>query len=247
MAVNNSIANRQPKQLPPEKPVEYRVNDEIVRLTSNMVRDYLTSGNGNVTDAEVAFFINMCKYQKLNPLTKDAYLVKYGSQPAAIIVGKDALLKRAMHNPKYAGHQAGVIVRTEDGSIEYRTGSLILEREKLAGGWAKVFVKGYEVPIEAAVSLSEYLGTKSDGSTNSMWSGKPATMIRKVALVTGLREAFPDDLSGLYASEEIVGEELNEPDMPPIIEEEPTNAPPELPEQLDQVPQQTTIEELQDF
>ena len=36
-----------------------------------------------------------------------------------------------------------------------------------------------------------------------MWAGKPGVMIRKVALVASLREAFPEDLQGMYASEEM--------------------------------------------
>ena len=54
-------------------------------------------------------------------------------------------------------------------------------------------------------------GKKGDGSANSMWSGKPATMIRKVALSQALREAFPDSYSGLYTAEEtqIDEEKLN--------------------------------------
>ena len=200
MALQNSIAKK-PME---DKSIEYRINDETVRLSPSVVRNYLTNGDGRVSDAEVAYFINMCKYQKLNPLTKECYLVKYGSKPAAIIVGKDALLKRAMRNPQYAGHQAGVIVqKTETGELDYRVGAVLLEGEKLIGGWAKTYVKGYDVPIEAAVDFNEYVGRKSDGKANSMWAGKPCTMIRKVALVTSLREAFPDTLGGLYSSEEV--------------------------------------------
>lgn len=214
MAVANSLTRENKMS---DKTVEYQVNGETVKLSANIVRNYLTNGNGNVTDQEIAYFINMCKYQKLNALTKDAYLVKYGSQPAAIVVGKDALLKRAMRNPRYRGHEAGVIVRQVDTrQLVYRPGSFILPDEELIGGWAKTYVEGYNVPIESAVSFREYAGTKSDGSLNSMWGGKPGTMIRKVALVASLREAFPEDLGGMYAAEEV-----QQPDGSPAINEEP--------------------------
>ena len=127
-----------------------------------------------------------------------------------MVTSKEALLKRAMRNPRYKGHEAGVIVRnTESGKIEYRKGSFVLDDEELIGGWAKTYVEGYSVPIEAAVSFREYAGLKNDGTLNSMWAGKPGTMIRKTALVSSLREAFPEDLGGLYASEE-VGVEFDE-------------------------------------
>ena len=38
---------------------------------------------------------------------------------------------------------------------------------------------------------------------NSQWKSKPATMIRKVAVVQALREAFPEDFGGLYSEEEL--------------------------------------------
>ena len=48
-----------------------------------------------------------------------------------------------------------------------------------------------------------------------MWRKKPGVMIRKVAMVTSLREAFPEDLGGLYASEE-VGESPEMEEIGPI-------------------------------
>lgn len=218
MAVNNSIAKKPMN----DKSITYQVNGENVTLSPNIVRNYLTNGNGNVSDQEVAYFLNLCKYQKLNPLVKECYLIKYGNQPATMVTSKDALLKRAMRNPRYKGHEAGVIVRVkETGEIEHRVGSYVLDDEELIGGWAKTYVDGYTVPVEAAVSFKEYAGYKNDGGLNSMWSGKPGTMIRKTALVNSLREAFPDDLGGMYASEE-VGVDINEAAMAPIeIDQQP--------------------------
>ena len=226
MAVNNSLATAPANAN--NKAVEYQVNGETVKLSPAIVRNYLTNGSGNVTDQEVAFFINLCKYQKLNPLIKDAYLIKYGSQPATMVVGKDALLKRAKRNPLYKGHEAGIIVRLKDSrELEYRTGSFILPEEELIGGWAKTYVEGYQVPIETAVSFREYAGTKGDGSLNSMWSGKPGTMIRKVALVASLREAFPEDLGGMYEAEEVHVDPSTIDDAPVIVDPPTEEAQPE--------------------
>ena len=47
------------------------------------------------------------------------------------------------------------------------------------------------------------IGKKKSGEVNSQWSGKPATMIRKVAVAQILKEAFPDENAGLYVPEEI--------------------------------------------
>lgn len=213
MAVNNSITQRNPI---PDKAIEYKSGDEIVKLSPSIIRRYLVNGNGNVTDQEVAMFLNLCRFQHLNPFLREAYLVKYGNQDATVVVGKEAITKRAMRNKAYGGQQAGIVIFDENkGELEYRPGALLMEGEKLVGGWAKVYVKGYEVPIEATVSFEEYVGRKNDGTINGQWSKKPATMIRKVALVQALREAFPEDLGSLYAAEE-VGVDINEAAMQPI-------------------------------
>lgn len=200
MAINNSL---QQKPIS-DKPIEYKCGEETVKLSPTIIRNYLVNGNGNVTDQEIVMFLNLCRFQHLNPFLREAYLIKFGNQPATIVTGKDAITKRAMRNQKYSGQQAGVVIQhTDSGELEYRVGSLVLGNEELVGGWAKVYVKGYDVPIEAVVSYQEYVGTKNDGSVNGQWSKKPATMIRKVALVQALREAFPEDLGGMYASEEM--------------------------------------------
>lgn len=175
-----------------------------VRLSPRIVQDFLTSGGGQITSAEVVMFLNLCKYQRLNPFLREAYIIKYGTQPATIVVGKETFTKRAKRNADYRGFQAGIIsLDSETGQLAYRTGSFYLPGERVVGGWAKVFVNGWDAPVEAQVSYDEYVGRKKDGEINSQWKGKPGTMIRKVALVQALREAFPEDFAGMYDSAEI--------------------------------------------
>lgn len=198
MAVQNKLAGV------PDKAIEYEVNGEKVKLSPGIIRNYLVSGNGNVSNQEIVMFLNLCKFQHLNPFLREAYLIKFGSSPASIVTGKEVFTKRARRNKDYAGQQAGVIVLKKDGELENRIGTLVLkDKEELVGGWAKVFIKEYAEPVEITVSLDEYIGRKSDGEVNSQWAKKPATMIRKVALVQALREAFPEDFAGMYSQEEI--------------------------------------------
>lgn len=183
--------------------VEYEANGELIKLSPNMIKKYLVSGGGNVTDGEVTMFMSLCRYQHLNPFLKEAYLIKYGSNsPATIVTGKDVFTKRADANPNYKGKKAGIIIQKNDGSVEEREGTMVLPEEKLVGGWAKIFIKDKE-PEYQSVSFDEYAGRKKDGTLNAQWSDKPATMIRKVAVVQALREAFPDRFQGLYAQEEM--------------------------------------------
>ncbi len=163
--------------------VEYNTSGGKIQLNVDIVRKYLVSGQGNVTDQEIAMFLQLCKYQKLNPWLKEAYLIKYSDRyPASIVTSKETFLKRATRNEKYRGHEAGW-KRNKD--------------EKIIGAWAKVYVKDYQIPIYVEVDLDEY---KQD---NRMWKEKQKTMIRKVALVQALREAFPEDFGGMQSIEEL--------------------------------------------
>lgn len=156
-----------------------------IQLSPDIIRQYLISGDSTkITDQEVMMFLSLCRYQRLNPFIREAYIIKYGNTPATIVTGKETFLKRAVKNPKYRGHRTGIDENTK-------------------AAWAEVYVEGYDVPIRCEVDYKEYVGLKSDGTPNRMWATKPKTMLKKVALVQALREAFPDDFGGMYSPEEI--------------------------------------------
>lgn len=182
--------------------VKYQTEQGDVELSTSTIKQYLVSGNGKVTDQEVLMFLNLCKYQKLNPFLREAYLIKFGDQPATIVTGKEVFTKRAAKKPEYDGSDAGIIVRKGD-EILYRPGTMSTKEETLIGGWAEVYRKDWKRPVRSEVSLDEYQRFKKDGSLMPNWKSMPATMIRKVALVQALREAFPEDLGGMYSQEEM--------------------------------------------
>lgn len=170
------------------------------KLTADTVKNYIAP---NATEQEMLMFIELCKAQNLNPFVRDAYLVKYGNQAAQIIVGKDVFIKRASENPNFNGMKAGIVVLNKNGEIQEREGALKLPGEELVGGWCEVYLKDKDYPTKSLVSFEEYAQKTKEGRLNSMWSGKGATMIRKVAQSQALREAFPKELRGLYQQEEM--------------------------------------------
>lgn len=192
-----------------------------ITLTNDVVRKYLVNGGGNVTDQEVTLFIGLCKANKLNPFNKDAYLIKYGSQPATIVTSKDIFFKRAIDNPDYDGMESGLILE-KDGEIINRKGSIyIKDKEKILGAWCKVYRKNWQYPMYQEVNFTEYAGYKKDtGELNAQWKSKPAVMILKVAESTALRKTFTDSLQGLYIEEEFSNNIDNA--SYEVIEEKPT-------------------------
>lgn len=181
--------------------VRYQLdNGQDIQVTESDVRDLLAASghaSNNVTGQEIKTFMRLCQAQRLNPFTRDAYIVKYGNSPATIITGKETFTKRATRNKRFRGMEAGITVVALDGAVMRREGSMLIAGEKLLGGWCRVYIEGYEKPMFDEVSMAEY----STGKSN--WTRIPATMIRKVAITHALREAFPEDLGGLYGEEEM--------------------------------------------
>ncbi|MDR2009919.1 MAG: phage recombination protein Bet [Bacteroidales bacterium] len=180
---------------PDKGKVTYSVAGQDVTLSYQIVRNFLTKGNGQVSDQDLTQFICICKYNQLNPFLNEAYLVKFGDKPAQMIVSKEALMKRAEACEQYEGIQAGIIVMRNNEAVELE-GCFYLPTDKLAGGWAKVFRKDRKFPIIAKVRLEEY------DKKQSTWNEKQSTMISKVAKVQALREAFPAQLGAMYTQEE---------------------------------------------
>ena len=188
-----------------EVAVIYDVDGEQIKLTPKIVQEYIVGTDAQITMPEFKMFTSLCKARKLNPFLKEAYCIKYGKQPAQIVVGKDAVLKRAILNSNFGGIESGVIVRSiETGEVIERKGTFYIKaEEKLVGGWARVYRKNWTHPTYCSVSFDEVAQTKSDGSLNSNWTGKGATMVEKVAKVRALRETFVEELGGMYEAEEI--------------------------------------------
>lgn len=184
--------------------VKYNIGEDEIKLTPSIVQNYIVGTDATITMQEFKLFTELCKVRKLNPFLREAYLIKYKSgTPASIVVGKDAIVKRAVLNPNFNGMESGIIVTNDKNEVIERPGTFKLPSELLVGAWAKVYRKDWQFPIYSSVSLEETIQKKSDGSVNSNWSKQPATMIEKVAKVRALREAFVEDLSGMYEAEEM--------------------------------------------
>lgn len=182
--------------------VSYDVLGSRVELDLDFVKKYLVRGRADLTsNQELVFFMNTCKMQKLNPLVGgEVYLIKYSKDdPAQMVVGKDAYLRRAYDHPEYLYKQDGIVVQRGE-SIVQKEGCCLYPGEVLIGGWCRVFFVRNEKERTAfkEVSLAEY----NKGMAN--WKSKPATMINKVAISQCVRDAFPKDYEGVYSEEEMI-------------------------------------------
>jgi phage recombination protein Bet len=195
--------------------VKYKSDELDLTLTENMVKQFLVRGNNAlVTRQELVFFMGVCQARGLNPFAGDCYLVKYGQDPAAIITSIDYFRARARKNKDCRGWTKGIIVQKQDGSLRDSAG-LILEGEKLVGGWFEATPEGWNVPFRLEVNLAGYIKKTSQGGITKFWSVEnQPTMIAKVAESQGLRAVWPRDFGKLYTAEEMGEDEI----QPPIIE-----------------------------
>ena len=175
-----------------------------VRLSPEMIRKYLVQGKGElVTLQEMAYFINICKARKLNPLTRDCYLIKYGTDPAAIVTSIDFFRKRARAQKDCKGWKKGVMVQDKEGKLRDSFG-LVKDDEKLVGGWFEAKPEGWLEPFRLEVNLKGYLKKTSEGKITKFWSEEnQPTMIAKVAEAQGLRTIWPDEFQQLYEEDEV--------------------------------------------
>mgnify|MGYP003652874911 FL=1 len=165
-----------------------------VELSVKLIQDTMCK---NATDREALMFLELCRHQGLNPWVRDAYLIKYGKDSeATMVTGKDAFMKRADKHPHFDGIESGVIVQKGD-HIENRIGTLVLDGEKLVGGWARVARNDRKIDITPTVSMDEF------NSGRGLWQKMPGVMIEKCAIVTALRRAFPSTFAGMYDAAEM--------------------------------------------
>lgn len=191
---------------PVEKIVEFIPfgSDDPIKLSAQIVKDYLvtpTKAGHLPTMRDCVNFIALCKSGKLNPFTREAFLVGYDTRDQGpkwqLITAEIAFLRRAEHHPHYDGVRHGVIVMDQEEKIVERAGDFMHPKDTLLGGWAIVSRKDRKEVEEARVNLPTY-------STNmSRWAADPAGMIVKVARCQALRRAFPNFLGGLYTREEL--------------------------------------------
>lgn len=195
--------------------VKYDTAFGAVEITAEDVKKYLVRGGGNITDQEIKLFLELCKYQKLNPFVGECYPIKFGND-FQLVVGYETYKRRAEENPTYAGRKSGIVVLRGDQVVQ-KEGTCLYPKEELIGGWCRVFRKknGEIEETYKEVSLKEY----DKGQAN--WKTKPCTMIEKVAVSQALRAAFPRDYEGLYTVEEAGPEGYVDADYHVVEEDEP--------------------------
>jgi phage recombination protein Bet len=136
------------------------------------------------TDNELKLFMYQCQRTGLDPLTRQIYCIHIGSK-MTIQTSIDGFRVIAERSGDYAGQDEPIFTE---------------ENGKIISCKVTVYRFKGEQRYPAAVGVA-YMSEYNAGTP--IWSKMPHTMISKCAEAVALRKAYPQDLSGLYTSDEM--------------------------------------------
>lgn len=163
----------------------------------------------DATPAELQLFIYDNTRRGVNPLDKMIHFTKRGGKYTPV-TGIDFMRTRAAETGEYAGSDDALFAG------EVATASF------LARVTVHRFVQGERCPFTATARWSEYYPGDKQGY---MWQKMPHTMLAKCAEALALRKGFPQQISGLYTTEEMA-QANDQPPHAPMIEAQVVKATP---------------------
>ncbi len=186
---------------------EISTTSEENKVTQDLLLDYLKTMNKGLNEQQTKQFLAVAGTFGLNPWKREVYAVTFknkdGSTDMSIVTGYETYIKRAELNPNYDGFEiefkgsfkrGKVTKSSKNGS--WQVDALVPDGE--VSCICTVYRKDRAHPTREEVFFDEY------NKGNDMWMQKPRTMLKKVAIVSAFRKAFPFDFGGMpYTNDEL--------------------------------------------
>ncbi len=163
------------------------------------------------TAEQVELFVYQCNRTGLDPLTRQIYGQlrwdknlkdnkgkKVGGLKLTVVTSIDGFRLVAERTGEYEGQQ-GPFWCGADGVWK----DVWIPKTYPAASKVGVWRKNFREPTFGVANFDAYAPTYDDGNLSGMWPKMFALMIAKCAEALALRKAFPNELSGLYTSDEM--------------------------------------------
>jgi len=157
-------------------------NELIDYNNATMIQTLKATVAQGLNEPEFRLFAEHCKSTGLNPFKKEVWAIKAGGR-LQVMTGINGFLAIANNHPQFDG------METEVDNDENPTRAV-----------CRVYRKDRRIPSEGVALMKEY------GGQTPIWRKMPRVMLTKVAKSIALREAFPQELNGLYTAEEMPAE-----------------------------------------
>jgi phage recombination protein Bet len=177
-------------------------------LDMTLIREKLAP---KADDADLALFGALCQRTGLDPFRRQIYLIPRW----------DSRLKKEVHQPQVSIDGLRLIAQ-RSGEMDGQDGpywcgadgiwrDVWLSPERPAAAKVTVFRRGCRAGFTGIALMSEYMPLDKDGRPSGLWGRMPAGQIAKCAESLALRKAHPQEMSGLYTTEELPPEDAPPP------------------------------------
>ena len=186
---------------------EIVATSEENKVTQDLLLDYLKTMNKGLNEQQTKQFLAVAGTFGLNPWKREVYAVTFknkdGSTDMSIVTGYETYIKRAELNQNYDGYEIEFKGSFKRGKVTksgkngpWQVDALVPDGE--VSCICTVYRKDRAHPTREEVFFDEY------NKGNDMWIQKPRTMLKKVAIVSAFRKAFPFDFGGMpYTNDEL--------------------------------------------
>lgn len=185
---------------------------EQVAFTDEQTAALAHIGVDKASDGDLKVFFHVCQRTGLDPFARQIHMI--GRQSSENVNGEWVKVTKQTIQTGIDGFR--LIGRRAADRARHKVSVSAPEWCHEDGTWRPAWRKVWGFPVAARVTITrdgepftavamfdEYVQTKRSGEPNSMWQQRPAGQLAKCCEALAWRMAFPQDLAGIYADDEM--------------------------------------------